>query len=122
ELALVNEDIDGFRRMKGMLRKAAGLADEVEQQLSYRRNLLSNRHHENPHPSAFESPNHSCDFSDFNAESATGHSPHNKPYEPRDLTPLAGNGYVDVTLQAISSSVPQPFVYQSKDEPSSTIG
>ncbi|KAH2580970.1 hypothetical protein KXV63_007456, partial [Aspergillus fumigatus] len=59
---------------------------------------------------------------DFNAESATGHSPHNKPYEPRDLTPLAGNGYVDVTLQAISSSVPQPFVYQSKDEPSSTIG
>ncbi|KAH2558042.1 hypothetical protein KXV70_006816, partial [Aspergillus fumigatus] len=138
ELALVNEDIDGFRRMKGMLRKAAGLADEVEQQLSYRRNLLSNRHHENPHPSAFESPNHSCDFSGmigagrlyilnrrlslFNAESATGHSPHNKPYEPRDLTPLAGNGYVDVTLQAISSSVPQPFVYQSKDEPSSTIG
>lgn len=58
----------------------------------------------------------------FNAESATGHSPHNKPYEPRDLTPLAGKGYVDVTLQAISSSVPQPFVYQSKDEPSSTIG
>ncbi|KAH1556110.1 hypothetical protein KXX17_007716 [Aspergillus fumigatus] len=139
ELALVNEDIDGFRRMKGMLRKAAGLADEVEQQLSYRRNLLSNRHHEKPHPSAFESPNHSCDFSaehtmrihmciddamhqGFNAESATGHSPHNKPYEPRDLTPLAGKGYVDVTLQAISSSVPQPFVYQSKDEPSSTIG
>ncbi|KAH2831652.1 hypothetical protein V6Z77_009211 [Aspergillus fumigatus] len=128
ELALVNEDIDGFRRMKGMLRKAAGLADEVEQQLSYRRNLLSNRHHEKPHPSAFESPNHSCDFSDdamhqgFNAESATGHSPHNKPYEPRDSTPIAGKGYVDVTLQAISSSVPQPFVYQSKDEPSSTIG
>ncbi|KAH2798327.1 hypothetical protein KXV23_004117 [Aspergillus fumigatus] len=139
ELALVNEDIDGFRRMKGMLRKAAGLADEVEQQLSYRRNLLSNRHHEKPHPSAFESSNHSCDFSaehtmrihmciddamhqGFNAESATGHSPHNKPYEPRDSTPIAGKGYVDVTLQAISSSVPQPFVYQSKDEPSSTIG
>lgn len=58
----------------------------------------------------------------FNAESATGHSPHNKPYEPRDSTPIAGKGYVDVTLQAISSSVPQPFVYQSKDEPSSTIG
>jgi hypothetical protein len=42
---------------------AAEWADEVEQQLSYRLKLVSDRHHEKPHPIGFESQKHSCDFS-----------------------------------------------------------
>lgn len=67
---------------------------------------------------------------ELNAESAAGPS-HSKRYEPRHSsqadrpgrsTPIAGKGYIDVTLSAITNSVPQPFVYRSKDKPSSTIG
>ncbi|GIJ92749.1 hypothetical protein Asppvi_002027 [Aspergillus pseudoviridinutans] len=63
ELALVNEDMDGLRKMKYMLRKAAKLVDDVELQLSFRLNLLSDRHLEQTRPTAFESEDYSYDIS-----------------------------------------------------------
>lgn len=42
---------------------AAESMDDVERQLSYRLNLLSDRHHKQPRPGAFESQVYSCDIS-----------------------------------------------------------
>jgi hypothetical protein len=42
---------------------AAESIDDVEQQLSYRLNLLSKPHLEQPRPGAFKSQDYSCDIS-----------------------------------------------------------
>ncbi|GFG16976.1 hypothetical protein IFM61392_09791 [Aspergillus lentulus] len=55
ELALVNEDLDVFRRVKDMLSKVVESLDDLDRQLSLRGDLLSQALNGQPHPSAFES-------------------------------------------------------------------
>ncbi|GIJ84974.1 hypothetical protein Asppvi_003829 [Aspergillus pseudoviridinutans] len=131
ELALVNEDLKGLRRVKDILSKAVESLDHVERELSFRGDLLSQTPNAQPQPSAFESRT-SSDISaiehiaarrvepsvrkdasadesigqEYNVEAATG-SLNNPPHEPRNSSKPNGSGHLNLAAEEDDIGVSQ---------------